>query len=222
MPHKVSEVRPFVVVELVGPLLDDRGAVVRALGQMLAGVGVDLRPGAIDQVAGAELDWALRTLLEGHGRDDLLGRIGDLHHRVITSWERLVGSEEIRVSVGAEDAWARLMVSAAPPLVLSSLPKALVSTLERRFGLLGLSDRLVSDGSGGSGLPRSAALIDALGREGISPASVLAGVASPAAILCAVGARCGEVVQVGLPTGIAEGMPVDRFAGRLDEILPQG
>jgi beta-phosphoglucomutase-like phosphatase (HAD superfamily) len=219
MPNKVSAVRPFVVVELVGPLIDDRGLLLGALGQVLAGTGVELRPGALGQVAGADLDWALRTLLEGHGRDDLIGRLADLQHRVLESWERLGGSQELRPAPGGEAAWATLVAAGDGPLVLTALPPELVDTLGGRFGYPGLADRLVRAQRGGSGLPRPGLLVSALEALAVQPARVVAGVASPAAVLGAVGARCGEVVQVGLPTGIGEAMPVDRFVGRIDELL---
>ncbi len=41
-----------MVVELIGPVVDDGGAVSRTIAESLTRAGLDLRPGAMDQVAG--------------------------------------------------------------------------------------------------------------------------------------------------------------------------
>lgn len=70
----------LVVFDLSGTTVHDGGGVVRRhLREVLAGAGLELRDGALEGVAGLPKRTAIRTLLEGHGRDELLGRVESLH-----------------------------------------------------------------------------------------------------------------------------------------------
>jgi phosphonatase-like hydrolase len=67
----------LVVFELIGTTVRDSGhATQHAIRDTLAARGVDVRDGALDGVRGMAPVQAIRTLLEGHGRDDLLDQAG--------------------------------------------------------------------------------------------------------------------------------------------------
>jgi beta-phosphoglucomutase-like phosphatase (HAD superfamily) len=218
VPSKASGMTGAMVVEVIGPLLDDRGALAAALGKILTGAGVDLRPGAVAQVAGGDLEWAISTVLEGHGREDLSGSTPELVRRVIDTWRHMAAGDEIRLAPGAGNAWRALLESGRPILLLSILPAPLVGELGRRFKLAALEQMMVRSDGPHSAPPRPGALATALAGQGASPGEATAAVPAPAATQAAVGAGCGEVVQVGLPTGVGDTMPVDRFVGTLGEV----
>lgn len=70
----------LVVFDVSGTTVHDGGGVVRrTLREVLAGAGLELRDGALDGVAGLPKRTAIRTLLEGHGRDELLPQVEALH-----------------------------------------------------------------------------------------------------------------------------------------------
>lgn len=58
---------------------DGAGTVRRIMREMLDRAGVSVRDGAIESVAGLPKVAAIRTLLEGHGREDLLPDLDSLH-----------------------------------------------------------------------------------------------------------------------------------------------
>lgn len=70
----------LVVFDVSGTTVHDGGGVVRrTLREVMAGCGLELRDGALEGVAGRPKRIAIRMLLEGHGRDELLGRVDSLH-----------------------------------------------------------------------------------------------------------------------------------------------
>ena len=70
----------LVVFDVSGTTVHDGGGVVRrTLREVLSGAGLELREGALEGVAGLPKRTAIRTLLEGHGRDELLARVDSLH-----------------------------------------------------------------------------------------------------------------------------------------------
>jgi hypothetical protein len=194
------------VVELIGPLIDDRGALVRTLGETATAEGVLLRPGALDQVGGGAVAWALATLLEGHGRPDLAERAGILATRVMREWGGIARSGLPRPAAGSLEAWPRLR-GAGPVLVLFGGEVTVARALLDGTGLGG-DVRLEIDGDGGSGLPRPDALRHWMLRHGLEPGHVRAMVRSPAAILAATAAACGEVVLVGPESEATALLPV--------------
>jgi beta-phosphoglucomutase-like phosphatase (HAD superfamily) len=194
MPQKSSPVRGHLVVELVGPLVDDGGAVARTLGRVLADRGVELRPGAIDQVVGASPAWAVQTLLEGHGRGDLLDDMDTLLGSLVRRWSD--EARTVRPAPGALGAWQRLRQVAERSAVLSAFPREVTEALARAAGLPELDGHVI-DASAEGGPPRSERLVETIAAWGVSPEAVAAVVSTSPAMLAALTARCGEVVLCG-------------------------
>lgn len=182
------------VVELIGPLIDDRGALARTLGEVAAGERVLLRPGAIDQVGGGDVAWALATLLEGHGRPDLADRAAELAARVIREWGGMARSGLLRAAEGSTSAWPTLR--GGPLLVVFGGDPDLARALLDDVGLGG-DVHLEITGQGADGLPRPDTIRHWMRRHRLEPGRVRALVRSPAAILAATAAGCGEVFLVG-------------------------
>ncbi len=202
----------LVVVELAGPLVDDRGAFSRTAAEVLRTAGVELPPRGLEQVVGGAPRWALETLLGGHGRDDLAGRLASMVGEVARGWEELVRSGSLASAPGAAR-WLDGMVAAGQEfLVFSQLPLELAEEVARKVGLPGLVGRMVA-----AEPPDAAALSSAMGRRPGSECTAL--VSSPAGILAASGARIGEVVLVGAASQAATMLPVDRWVGTIDEVL---
>jgi beta-phosphoglucomutase-like phosphatase (HAD superfamily) len=194
MPQKSSPVPRHLVVELVGPLVDDGGASARTIGRVLADHGVELRPGALDQVVGAAPGWALQTLLEGHGRGDLLDEMDALLGRLVRRW--CDEARTVRPAPGALEAWQDLRQVADRSAVLSAFPREVTEALAHAAGLP-VFDGDVIDASAEGGPPRSERLAATIAGWGVSPEAVTAVVSTSPAMLAALTARCGEVVLCG-------------------------
>ena len=69
----------LVVFDVSGTTVEDTGAVRDALHDAIAAIGPDLKPAVIAGVLGMAKPMAIRMLLEGHGRDDLLPHVPRVH-----------------------------------------------------------------------------------------------------------------------------------------------
>lgn len=211
---KGSNVNRLVIIELVGPLVDDRGAVIRTLATVVAAAGVTLRPGAVDQVAGASGAWAIATLVEGHGRDDLVPRVGDLFAEVVSGWRRQ--GEGVVAAAGAVTAWQRLLSTGVRVGVVSALPTDVTSRFAEHAGLSGVAERCIDNADGARGLPRPDAIRDAIMNAGVTPADVTVIGCSPGVLLAAAGARVADIVLIGPKS---DTLPATRYAESIGEAL---
>lgn len=207
-----------LVIEVVGPLVDDRGLMARTYTDLLAGEGVVLRPGAIEQVAGASIEWALRTMLEGHGRFDLLERMPDLGRRIGREWESLAPSGLLRLAPQAATAWHQILEPGVPVLLLFGGSPATVPELLSGLGL-SLGEQVEVGGGGLTGLPRSDAIRAWLEAADLPVASVRAAVRSPAAALGAGGAGVREICLVGVPGTVHGTLPIDATVANLEAFV---
>ena len=78
----------LVVFDVVGTTIRDDGAVQSALRDAVGRAGLQLRDGAMSGVAGMSKLEAIRTLLEGHGRDELLPRAPAIHAEFVAGVTR--------------------------------------------------------------------------------------------------------------------------------------
>lgn len=209
---KGSEATGPLVVELIGALIDDRGAFARTVVEVLGREGLEPRPGSLDQVAGAAAPWALATLLEGHGRDG--DRLAALVAAVTAGWLELARSGQARARPASVEA-VRNAAARRPVGLLTALPAPVAAALLVSCGVdEPPGTLLVADGD--EGLPRPGVLTAWLVEQpGGGAATAL--LASAPAILAALGARCGEVVVVG--GGAAAAMLSDRHAPSVEAAL---
>ena len=194
MPTKASGVAGPAVIELVGPLIDDGGAFARTIAAVVERSGLQPRPGAIDQVAGASPGWALATLLEGHGRGDPTPSVGEMVEELVREWQRVARGGGIAATSAAATA-VRKAVAHRPVALLTGLPSAVAAAALEHAELGDLVPSLLA-ADGADGLPRHDRLQQWLGSgEAASAATAL--LASAPAMLAAIGARCADVVLVG-------------------------
>lgn len=126
----------MVVFDLIGTTVRDTArATPQALRDALAARGVDVRDGAIDGVDGMAHLPAIRTLLEGHGRDDLLDQAGaigtDLTSRLQRHY-RVPGS--VVVMPGCDAVFAVLRRAGVRVAIGSGLPRAAVDQICTQLG----------------------------------------------------------------------------------------
>lgn len=213
MSNNSSPLPSHLVVELVGPLVDDEGALARTIERVLTHAGVELRPGALDQVAGASARWGVQTLLEGHGREDLLEEAEQMIGRIARQWKD--EASRARASAGAAVGWQRLRSAAHQVAVLSAWPEDVSEGLLAAAGLEALLPSVL-DASGDAGPPRAEVLGGAFARWGVEPSRVTAVVSSAPAMLAALTARCGAVILCGSRSAQAAMLAEHRVATLAD------
>lgn len=100
----------LVVFDVSGTTVHDGGgAVRRALRDALGTAGLALREGSLERVMGLAKPVAIRTLLEGHGRDDLLPQVDTIHDAFVSRILRYYREEpSVRAMDGAPETFARL------------------------------------------------------------------------------------------------------------------
>lgn len=126
-----------MVVELIGPVVDDSGALERTLADTLTQAGLDLLPGALDQVAGMAPRHALRTVAEGSGRFELIEDLEDLVRRHAAAVDNWTGRGALREAPGAGAAWQQLAADdSIERAMLTSLPLDLAKRVAGRLGIV--------------------------------------------------------------------------------------
>ncbi len=126
----------LVVFDVSGTTVHDGGgAVQRAMRDALATAGVTVRPGAIEGVLGMAKPQALRTILEGHGRDELLPDVPRIHddfvRRMVAFYQNDPG---VRPIDGAEAAFARLRAAGIQVALGSGFSRTVLDAVLTRVG----------------------------------------------------------------------------------------
>lgn len=194
---KASAAGLLLVIELIGPLVDDGGAIVAAITAPLLRAGLELRPGAVDQVAGMAPEHAIRTLVEGHGRFELLEELDELvlaAEQGIAAWAQ---SGAVRADPQALDGWRHLAAAGASLAVLTAIPGDLAARAAERVGLV-VHDSEWLVAADGRGVPHPDHLTALTGAG-----NAVALVGSIGAGLAVAAARCREVIAVGSAPGAA-------------------
>jgi phosphonatase-like hydrolase len=189
-----------VVFDVAGTTVDDGGAVPRLLQAALERAGVSVRPAAIEGVMGLGKVQALRTLLEGHGREDLLEDVGAIHADFVARFRKHTATEGgIRTLPGVDETFAALRAADVAVALDTGFPRELLDAILERTGWregVALSTTVASDE-----VPRGRPypdMIDAIrSRLGGIPAAQVAKVGdTPADLQEGTMARCGLVVGV--------------------------
>lgn len=184
-----------MVVELIGPVVDDGGAVSRTIAEVLTRAGLDLLPGALDQVAGMAPAHALRTLAEGHGRFEVVEELDRLVGRVEAALLDWAGTGQARVAAGALTGWQGLVDAGVERAMLTAIPAEAASRLAGRLGIVvEPGEWIVADDA--AGLPRPDRLTGHIAGR-LAPGEVVAMVGSVGAALAAAAAGCRVVAVAG-------------------------
>lgn len=186
MTDPVNDRSGLTLIELVGPIVADRGLVVRTLREVIGEAGVSLRPEATAAVIGASAAYAVATLMGGHGRLEDEAAVAEVERR----WGAALERGDLALQPGALDALNSL--SARGPLaVLSNVPEPAVSSwVEQNFPGMAIA-------SGSRGLPHPDAIVAAAAAADVPVGSAIVLAHSPAVLLAAAQAGVGRIVLVG-------------------------
>jgi phosphoglycolate phosphatase-like HAD superfamily hydrolase len=189
-----------VVVELIGPVVDDAGVIGRTLSGALNAAGLNLLPGALAQAAGMSPAHALRTLAEGHGRFELVEEAEQLLQRAMPALAAWAASGPARLVSGAAEGWQSLAIDGTVRAMLTTLPRGSGNVVAGRLGLEVHPAEWLEAGDV-RGPPHPDHIVQYLTERGCSDAGV-ALVHSPGAALAAAAAGC-RVIAVGEGSGAA-------------------
>lgn len=189
-----------MVVELIGPVVDDSGAIGRTLSEALGRAGLDLLPGALEQAAGMAPEHALRTLAEGHGRFELAEGLEQLLEGAVPALAAWAARGSARLVTGAAAGWQSLASDGTARAMLTTLPRGSAQVVAERLGLeVHPTEWLDADDTRGP--PHPDRIVRHLAERGCSGPGV-ALVHSPGAALAAAAAGC-RVIAVGRGSGAA-------------------
>lgn len=192
----------MVVFDLSGTTVHDGGGVVRQnLRDVLAGAGLELREGALEGVAGLPKRVAIRTLLEGHGRDELLDRVESLHTDFAMRMRRWYRDDpKVREVTGATDTFRALRAAGIRVAIATGFTREVLDVVLQRMqwaGTDGPVDATVASDEVKRGRPWPDAIELLRKGAGGLPADAVAKVGdTPSDLQEGTMARCGLVVGV--------------------------
>lgn len=212
----------LVAFDLSGTTVHDGGGVVRrTLREVLAGAGLELRPGALEGVAGLPKRTAIRTLLEGHGRDELLDRLESLHGDFGARMRRWYRDDPaVREVSGASATFAALRAAGIRVAITTGFTRDVLDVVLARMNWLG-PDSPVDVTLASDEVKRGRPWPDAIERlrdtAGQLPSASVAKVGdTPADLQEGTMARCGLVVGV-----LSGGVSVEALSEQPhDHLLP--
>ncbi|MES2304526.1 MAG: HAD family hydrolase [Gemmatimonadota bacterium] len=217
----------LVVFDLSGTTVHDGGGVVRRnLREVLAGAGLELREGALEGVAGLPKRTAIRTLLEGHGRDELLDRVESLHADFAARMRRWYRDDPaVREVTGATDTFRALRAAGIRVAIATGFTRDVLDVVLARMGWVG-PDSPVNTTVASDEVKRARPWPDAIEllRKGAGdlPAAAVAKVGDTAADLQeGTMARCGLVVGVlsgGHAREVLEAQPHDQLIASIADL----
>lgn len=192
----------LVVFDLSGTTLHDGGGVVRRhLREVLAAAGLDLRDGALEGVAGLSKRNAIKTLLEGHGRDELLVRVESLHADFTSRMRRWYRDDPAVCEVtGASDTFRTLRKAGIQVAIATGFTRDVLDVVLNRLHWTG-AESLVDATVASDEVKRARPWPDAIdllrAQVGGVPSSAVAKVGdTPTDLQEGTMARCGLVVGV--------------------------
>lgn len=192
----------MVVFDLSGTTVHDGGGVVRQnLRDVLAGAGLELREGALEGVAGLPKRVAIRTLLEGHGRDELLDRVESLHTDFAMRMRRWYRDDpKVREVAGATDTFRALRAAGIRVAIATGFTRDVLDVVLQRMqwaGADGPVDATVASDEVKRGRPWPDAIeLLRKGAGGLSADAVAKVGDTPSDLQEGTMARCGLVVGV--------------------------
>lgn len=129
----------LVVFDVSGTTVEDRdGAVRRAMRDALGAAGLTLRDEAMLRVSGMPKPAAIRTLIEGHGRDELLPGIDAIHADFAARMLRHYRTDPaIAPIAGVEDSFAALRDAGIAVALGSGFSREILDAVLLRCGWMG-------------------------------------------------------------------------------------
>jgi phosphonatase-like hydrolase len=177
------------------------GAVQRTMRAAISAAGLELRDGAMDGVSGMAKPQAIRTLLEGHGREELVARTDAIHADFVARMRRYYRDDPVVAPVdGALQTFAVLRDAGVQVALDTGFSRLILDEVLARLDWLGASspiDTSIASDEVSRGRPHPD-MIDALrARLGGIPSSAVVKVGdTPIDLYEGTMARCGMVVGV--------------------------
>jgi phosphonatase-like hydrolase len=191
----------LVVFDVAGTTVQSGDAVQRTMHDAIAAAGLVLRDGAMTGVTGMAKPQAIRTLLEGHGRDELVGRADAIHADFVKRMQRFYRTDPSVVAMpGAEETFAVLHAAGIRVALDTGFSRAILDIVLERLGWLGAAapiDASIASDEVARGRPHPDminALVLQLG--GFAPEEVAKVGDTPIDLYEGTMARCGLVVGV--------------------------
>ncbi len=191
----------LVVFDVAGTTVEDGGAVRTALHEAVRAAGPTLRPGAITGVAGLAKPLAIRTLLEGHGREELLPRAPAIHDDFVRRMlHHFRHDPSVRPVTGIENAFRALRAAGVKVALNTGFSRDVLDVLLERLhwtGDAGLVDMTIASDEVSRGRPWPD-MIDAIRErlDGIASGEVAKVGDTPVDLQEGTVARCGLVIGV--------------------------
>lgn len=192
----------LVVFDVAGTTVHDGGgAVQRAMRDAIGVTGLMLRDGAMDGVTGMAKPQAIRTLLEGHGRDELVPQVDAIHDDFVSRMRRYYREDRAVMPVaGATATFAALRAAGVKVALNTGFSRAILDEVLDRLdwaGPEGPLDATISSDEVPRGRPYPD-MIDALRTRlgGIAYSEVAKVGDTPVDLHEGAMARCGLVVGV--------------------------
>ena len=192
----------LVVLDVAGTTVQSGGgAVQRAMHAAIGAAGLELREGAMDGVTGMAKPQAIRTLLEGHGREELVARTDAIHTDFVARMRRYYRDDPAVAPVeGALQTFAALRNAGVIVALNTGFSRAILDQVLERLGWLGAAspiDATIASDEVTRGRPHPD-MIDALrARLGnVAPGAVAKVGDTPIDLYEGTMARCGLVVGV--------------------------
>jgi phosphonatase-like hydrolase len=190
----------LVVFDVAGTTVRDGGAVQQSMREAIAAAGLDLRQGALDGVSGMAKLQAIRTLLEGHGRDELLPRAAAIHADFVARLSgRIRGDGGVTPIEGAVETFGELRRRGVRVALGTGFDRGVLDLILTRTGWTGdaLVDATIASDEVARGRPHPD-MIDALRTRlgGIPYAEVAKVGDTPVDLHEGTMARCGLVIGV--------------------------
>ncbi|MGH7592891.1 MAG: HAD family hydrolase [Gemmatimonadales bacterium] len=192
----------LVVFDVAGTTVrDGGGAVQQAMRDAIAATGLTLREGAMAGVTGLAKPQAIRVLLEGHGRTELLPRADSIHADFVARMRRYYREDDRVAPVdGAVQTFGALRDAGIRVALNTGFSRIVLDEILRRLGWVGTAgpvDATIASDEVARGRPYPD-MIDALRTSlGGVPYTEVAKVGdTPVDLQEGTMARCGLVVGV--------------------------
>jgi phosphonatase-like hydrolase len=190
----------LVVCDVAGTTVRG-GAVQQAMRSAIANAGLELRDGAMAGVTGMSKPQAIRTLLEGHGRNELIERTDEIHADFVSRMCRYYRSDPGVAPIdGALQAFAALRDAGVVVALNTGFSRVILDEVLARLGWVGAAspiDHTIASDEVSRGRPHPD-MIDALRTRvgGLAPAQVAKVGDTPIDLYEGTMAKCGFVVGV--------------------------
>jgi phosphonatase-like hydrolase len=191
----------LVVFDVAGTTVAGGDAVQRAMRDAIGAAGLELRDGAMAGVTGMSKPQAIRTLLEGHGREELVARTDAIHADFTSRMQRHYRNDPSVAPIrGVAETFAALRDADIKVALNTGFSRSVLDVILARLAWVGTDcavDATIASDEVSRGRPHPD-MIEALRERigGVAPGEVVKVGDTPIDLYEGTMARCGLVVGV--------------------------